>query len=124
MYARYAVTCEHVRDVGEASNFALKGVGRGIQSATLGSDIAALPNAVERVLGIVGDAAAKGARGVLVECAAGRIRRLGVDVRQFESLGIVVRGVAAAVVNGNGVVLGNLVEVVDSQLPSVFEFGV
>ncbi len=83
-----------------------------------------LPDPVERVLRVVGDAASERARGILVKRAAGRIRRLGIDVRHFEGLGIVERRVAAAVVNGDRMVFRDLVEIVNGELPAILHFGV
>ena len=101
-----------------------RGVGRGVEAAVLRGQGLPLPGSVEDALRAIGDAAVESARGIPVERAAGRIRRLAVDVRHFEGFGVVERGVAAAVVDGDGVVLGNLVEVVDGELAAVLHFGV
>ena len=61
---------------------------------------------------------------IFVERSARRVRSLAVHVRHFKGLGVVKRSVASAMANGDRVVPGNLVQIVDCKLlrPSTFTF--
>ena len=83
-----------------------------------------LADAVERAPGPVGDPAVEVAIGVAVEGPAGRIGRVLVDVRHLEGLAVVVRRVAAAMMDRDRVILRYLVEVVNVQLAIVLDLGV
>ncbi len=83
-----------------------------------------LPDPVERAPCAVGHAAVKVAIGIAIESSSGRIGRVLVDVRHLEGLAVVVRRVAAAMVNHDRVVLRHLVEIMNVQFAIVLDLGV
>ena len=119
VHAGYPVSGEHFRDVRRRL-----AISRLPASSPLFTWLSGACPPGENALSVIGDTAVERARRVLVKRAARRIRCLAVDVRHFKSFGVVEGGVAAAMVNGDGVVLGNLVEVVDRELAAILHFGV
>src|SRR5262245_11500317 len=111
MYARYSVPREHLGDVGDARDLAVKHR-HGLP----------LPHSIENAIGVVGNAAVERSFGISVERAARRVRGLVVDARHFKGFGVVKGSVAAAMANADRVVPGNLIEVVDGKLPPVLHF--
>ena len=105
--------------MGQAGHFAVES-GRAVFEG-LGL---AISDSGKNALRGVGDASAERTRGVPVKRPARRVRRLTVHVRDFERLGVVERSVAAAVVDGDWMVLRDLVEIANIELATVLHFRV
>src|SRR5579871_254733 len=72
----------------------------------------------------VRDTAVEVAIRITIEGSTGRVRRALVDVRQLESLAVVEGGVAAAMMDGDRMILRDLVEIMNIELPVVLHLGV
>ena len=84
----------------------------------------ALADFVEYASRAVGDAAVQFAVFVAVVGSAGRIGRVLGDTRHLQGLAVVVRGVAAAMMHQDRVILRNLIQVVNVELAIILHLGV
>ena len=113
MHAGHAVTHELLGDVRQPVAVALLPLLFGKRGS--------LADTVDRVHGPVGNPSVEVAVGVAVEGPAGRIGCVLVDVRHLQGLAVVERGVAAAMMDYDRVLLRYLVEVMNVQRAIVFQ---
>ncbi len=116
MYAGEAVADELLGDVGQPIAVALLGLFRG-----KGGPLAHFVDHVHRP---VRNAAVECAARVAVESSARRIGRVLVDVRHLQRLAVVESGVAAAMMDHNRMVLGDLIQIVNIEQAIVLHLGV